>query len=127
MTVTYREIEGTDLVEIELDGAVHRDEFERIAGRLERAIVRHRKLRLLEVIRSFGGIGPGTLLDDIRFSLRHLGAFSRVAVATDLAWLKPLIGVAGALTPAEVRLFALGEIEDARAWLRQEPGRPAAP
>ena len=57
--IDYREIEGTDLVEIELDGWIDRAGFERIAARLETAIARHGKLRLLEVVRSFTGIDPG--------------------------------------------------------------------
>lgn len=123
--IDYREVPGTDLVEIEVDGAIERAEFERIAARLEAAIARHGKLRLLEVVRSFAGIDARTLWQDVRFSLRHLNAFSRVAVVTDLKWMRPLATVAGALIPGEVRLFALGEIGAARAWLNQDPA-PAA-
>ena len=123
MSVIYREVEGTDMVEIELDGAIDRAAFDRIAGQLEHAIARHGRLRLLEVVRSFGGIDPGTLFQDIKFSLRHRNAFSRVAVVTDVGWIRSLARVAGAaLTSAEVDLFPLAEIERARAWLRRGPG-----
>jgi hypothetical protein len=118
--IEYREIPDSDLVEIELDGAIDRPAFDRIAGQLEAAIKRHGKLRLLEVVKSFSGIDPGTLIEDIKFSFRHLNAFSRVAVVTDLAWLKPLATVAGTLAPAEVKVFPLAEIGTARQWLRGE-------
>lgn len=121
--IDYREIAGTDLVEIELDGSIDRAGFERIAARLETAIARHGKLRLLEVVRSFTGIDPGTLWEDLKFSLRHLNAFSRVAVVTDVGWIRPLAAVAGRLAPAEVRVFGLADIEHARTWLRH--GAPA--
>lgn len=118
--LVYREIPDSALVEIELDGAIDRADFDRIATQLEAAIRRHGKLRLLEVVKSFSGIDPGTLFEDIKFSFRHLNSFSRVAVVTDLVWLKPLATVAGTLSPAEVKVFSLAEIGSARQWLRAE-------
>ncbi|MDX1540061.1 MAG: STAS/SEC14 domain-containing protein [Geminicoccaceae bacterium] len=122
MTLSYREIENGDLIEIELDGKVERADFEHVAGRLERAIEQHGKLRLLEVVRSFTGVDAATLLDDLKFSFRHLNDFSRVAVVTDLTWMRALASVSGALIRAEIRVFGLAEIDAARAWLRDEPG-----
>jgi SpoIIAA-like len=123
--IHYREIPGTDLVEIEVDGAIERADFERVAARLEAAIARHGKLRLLEVVRSFTGIDAQTLWQDMKFSLRHLNAFSRVAVATDFKWIRPLATVAGSLIAGEVRVFALGEVGAARAWLNQDAASAA--
>jgi hypothetical protein len=119
----YRETPGTGLIEIELDGRVERADFERVAARLERAIQAHGKVRLMEVVRSFTGLDAGTLLEDVKFSLRHLNHFSRVAVVSDLAWLRTLATVSGKLIPAEVRVFGLAEQDRARAWLMEQgPG-----
>ena len=119
--LAYREVEGSDLIEIELDGRVERADFERIAKRLESAIGTHGKLRLLEVVKSFSGIDAATLLEDLKFSLRHLNDFSRVAVVTDLAWMRGLATVSGVLVPAEIKVFDLARVDEARVWLREEP------
>ncbi|MCE3249151.1 MAG: hypothetical protein K0R41_2976 [Geminicoccaceae bacterium] len=122
----YREDPGSDLVEIVVDGRIGRDEFERIAGRLEAAIARHGKLRLLEEIRSFGGIDPATFWADLRFSLRHLGDFSRCAVVTEKRWAEWLAKAMDPLVACEIRHFPPERITAARDWLRA-PAATAAP
>jgi hypothetical protein len=39
-------------------------------------------------------------------------------VVTDKGWIGPVTRAAGALIPAEVRVFPLADIEGARAWVR---------
>ena len=84
----YREDASDGLVEIVVDGRVSKAEFDEIATRLEAAIARHGKLRVLEEVRSFGGIDPSAFWADLKFGLRHLNHFSRCAVISDQRWIE---------------------------------------
>jgi SpoIIAA-like len=119
--IEYHE-DHSDLVEIVVDGRVGKAEFDAVAARLEAAIARHGKLRVLEEVRSFGGIEPAAFWADLRFVLRHLNHFSRCAVVSDKRWIELLATGADKLIRCEVRHVPPAQVEAARAWLREEAG-----
>ena len=49
---------------------------------------------------------------------------SRVAVVTDLTWIRTLARVSGVLVPAEIRVFDLARLDQARAWLSEARPSP---
>jgi hypothetical protein len=112
--------EKGDMVEIMIDGGVTKDEFDDIAARLERAIGEHGKVRILEEVRSLGGIEPAVFWPDLKFGLRHLNHFSRCAVVTDKTWIEWFAKAVDPLIPCEVRHFPPERIENARDWLRED-------
>ena len=116
--IEYREDGSADLVEIVVDGRVGKTEFDQLAARLEALIARHGKLRVLQEIRSFGGIEPAAFWADLKFGLRHLNDFSRCAVVSNRRWIETFAEAMGKLIPCEVRHFPPQQIEAARAWLR---------
>ncbi len=119
----YREFEDTELVEITVDGYVSDVEFEEVARKLERFIARHGKVRLLEVVKSFGGMSPASFWEDMKFALRHLNDFSRCAVVTDEQWMTWLAKAATVIAPGAVKTFHLNEIDTARGWLTEHVGK----
>lgn len=124
--IEYRDDPDTDIIEVVVDGKISRADFDQIAEKLEAAIKRHGKVRLLEDIRGFSGIAPSALWEDIRFSLRHLSDFSRVAVVADKTWMEWLAKAVNPLVRGEVRHFERARIEEARRWLREDAKGGAA-
>jgi hypothetical protein len=116
--IDYREDNG--LVEITVDGKVSRQDFDDVAARLEAHIARNGKVRVLEQVKSFGGIEPAAFWADLRFSLRHLADFSRCAVVSDKRWIETLATGINKLVACEIRHFAPSQLAAARAWLREE-------
>jgi len=116
----YREDPHSDLIEITVDGRIGKDEFEGIAARLEAAIARHGKVRVLEVVKSLGGVEPSAFWADLKFGLRHLNDFSRCAVVTDKRWIEWLAKAMDPLVACEIRHFPPEQIDAARAWLRAD-------
>jgi hypothetical protein len=116
--IEYRDDPGSDLVEIVVDGHVSKAEFDDVAARLEAAIARPGKLRVLEEVRSFGGIEPSAFWADLQFGLRPRNHFSRCAVVSDKRWIEILATGTGKLIACEVRHFPPDQIEAARDWLR---------
>jgi SpoIIAA-like len=107
----------------------------RLAGRLRRAdytdvllptlralVERGERLRLLVVIDpSFDGLEAGALMQELKadldLGLRHRSAWERIAVASDAEWVRRSVAVLGWIVPGEIRVFALGELEPAKAWV----------
>ena len=108
--IEYREIPETGTVEIKVDGRVTRDVFDQISTQLEAFIVRHGKVRVLEIIDHFGGIDASVLWDDLKFSWRHLNDFSRVAIVTDRRWTELWAKAAGRFVKCEIALFHQNEL-----------------
>jgi hypothetical protein len=118
--IEYRKDAASDLVEIVVDGRVSKAEFDDIAARLEAAIARHGKLRVLEEVRSFGGIEAAAFWADLKFGLRHLNDFSRAAVISDQRWIRLFAEGAGKLVACEIRHFPPDQLAAARAWLEHD-------
>jgi hypothetical protein len=113
----FREDASDGLVEIVVDGRVSKAEFDEIATRLEAAIARHGELRVLQVVKSFGGIDRAAFWADVKFGLRHLNHFSRCAVVSDKRWIETFAKGVDKLIRCEIRHFPPDQLAAARAWL----------
>lgn len=120
--LTYREDADLGTAEVVIDGRVSRQEFERVAGRLEALIERHGKVRVLEFIKDFEGMDVDAFWEDIKFTLRHLNDFSRCAIVTDKNWINLWSELIQPFIRCEVEHFEPHEIEAARAWLAWPEG-----
>ena len=78
--LSYKEYDNAQAVEIVLKGRVSTEEFDSVASKLEAFIQRHGQVRVLEIIKDFEGMDAVAFWHDIKFSLRHLNDFSRMAV-----------------------------------------------
>ena len=82
----------------------------------------NRKLRLLyHVAPGFESFQAGAMWDDAKLGFRHFSGWDRVALVTDVAWLRGLTSAMRFLVPAELRLFADAELEEAKAWIAEQP------
>lgn len=119
--LTIKPCEHSNIIEFTLDGALSREEFERLAAQIEASITEHGQVRLIEVVKHLGAISPATLWADFKFSPRHIKDFSHVAVVADQQWIGWLSQMVQPLMKAEIRNFTLAEIEQARYWIRNAP------
>lgn len=118
--MTYVEIPNTNIAEIMIDGKVTRENFDAVIPKIEALIEKHGTIRFLEEIRSFGGFELSMLWDDMKFSFNHLKDFERVAIVTDKNWIKNWSKIGIIFMKAEMKLFDLEDINDARIWLMED-------
>src|SRR6185369_6064626 len=78
--LAYKEYDNAQAVEIILSGRVSTEEFDKVARKLEAFIGRHGQIRVLEVIKDFEGMDAGAFWHDVKFRLRHVQDFSRIAI-----------------------------------------------
>jgi hypothetical protein len=90
---------------------------------IDKAIEEHDRVKLLvQVGPDFEGYSLDAAWDDTRLGLRHWNGFERVAVVSDVPWLRTGIKAMGFMMPCPVRLFSLAELDDAKRWLAESLG-----
>jgi SpoIIAA-like len=89
---------------------------------LKEAIERGESVRLLfQLGPDFQKFDPGALLADaqtgLTLGLRHLSAWKRTALVTDVDWVRRAVELLGWMTPGELRLFSHEKLDEAKAWV----------
>ena len=90
---------------------------------LERGLEQHERLKLLAVLaEDFEAYELGAAWEDSKELLRHWGGFERLAVVSEVPWVRLAMQVFAPALPCPVRLFANDQVEDARRWLAESLG-----
>lgn len=85
---------------------------------VEHALAQHKKIRVYyHIDAGFSGIAPGTMWDDFRVGIEHLFRWDRLAVVTDVEWIRYTLKTFSFVLPCEVRVFRLEEAAEARTWI----------
>ncbi len=109
-----------NVVGISVTGRVTKDECREI---LVPAIAK--SLRWRDKIRLYYELGsrfPGSGWDDLDLGFEHASRCERIAIVTDIAWVRLTVKAIRFLIPGEIRVFATIEADDARAWITAQPG-----
>jgi SpoIIAA-like len=80
---------------------------------------RHDKIRLYYELNSRF---PGAAWDDLDLGLDHASCCERVAIVTDIGWVRHTVKAVRFLIPSKIRVFASIEAEEGRAWITARPG-----
>lgn len=112
-----------NILAIRATGLVTGDDYQNIVSpAAEDRRAAHDKLRLFfHIPPTFKKFTTTALWDDAHIGLHRLRGFERVAVVTDIEWLKTLtngIKPLDSADSAEIRVFANGEFDEARNWIR---------
>ncbi len=62
-------------------------------------------------------MGPGAVWEDFRLGIDNLLRWERVAVVTDVDWIRVAVKVFRFLVPGEIRVFRMHEVTEARLWV----------
>ena len=117
MACIYTEHKTLPVVEILVDGRVTEHDMDQILPKMEVFIEKHGKVRMVEIIERFEGFDPSTILDGIKFDVKHMTDLTHVAVVTDTPWIGFMTRAAAAVVPLTIRVFDLDALDEARAWI----------
>ncbi|MBI1397151.1 MAG: STAS/SEC14 domain-containing protein [Betaproteobacteria bacterium] len=65
----------------------------------------------------FAGFEAGAVWDDAKLGLKHLSGWDRVAVVTDVDWVRHAMRLFAVVIPGHVRVYSNAEYFDAEKWL----------
>jgi SpoIIAA-like len=107
---------------IEASGEVTGEDYEQVViPAVHRHVEGGGKIRLLYLLGTeFDGFTAAAMWDDTKVGMGHPFSWERIAVVTDDDAYRRLVKTVGFLMPAKVRVFALAELEDAKAWIASQ-------
>jgi SpoIIAA-like len=93
-----------------------------LVPRVELTLKRYAKIRCYyELGTQFSKMEPGAMWEDFKIGAGHLSRWERVAIVSDIEWIKHATNVFRFLMPGEVRVFATSEAASAREWITAGP------
>jgi hypothetical protein len=117
--IEYREIPDADMIELVIDGYITAEEFHAIAEKAQAFMEKHKKVRALKEVRSFTGLDFSIFKEKLIGAwLKHLKDIRGAALVCDEHWMEQLTDLLKPIFPYPVRCFKIGQIEEARAWLK---------
>jgi len=85
---------------------------------VEAALKTHEKVRLYyEIGPDFGGYDPAAAWEDLKLGMKHFTRWERVAVVTDVDWIKHTMQIFSFIMPGDMRVFPTAEAKNARVWM----------
>jgi hypothetical protein len=110
-----------DVLAFEATGQVTHADYRDLLVPKAEAMMGHGPVKVLYVIGpEFTGFDLGAMADDGVLWVRHWHDFIRIAVVTDLPWLKTTVAVFRPFLHGETRVFGLAGLDAAKAWIVEE-------
>jgi len=104
------------VIGFEASGRIRAEDYrDMVLPALERAAAAG-EVRFVIVMRDFDGMSGGAVWQDLKVGFEHLRSWKRVALVTDIAWMRDLTSLFGWMTPGEVKTFSLAQQDEAIAW-----------
>jgi hypothetical protein len=104
------------VIGFEASGRIRAEDYRDVVlPALERAAAAG-EVRFVIVMRDFDGMSGGAVWQDLKVGFEHLRAWKRVALVTDIAWMRDLTSLFGWMTPGEVKTWPLAQQDEAIAW-----------
>lgn len=119
MAIQLKEENDGKVLEVEVTGKLHREDYKHFVPEFERLVGLHAKLRVLFVMRDFHGWEPCALWEDIRFDMKHFADIERIAMVGDKTWEKGMAAFCIPFTRAKIRYFDTTHLAQARTWISE--------
>jgi hypothetical protein len=88
---------------------------------MQKSLRRHDKIRLYYELNSRF---PGAAWDELDLGVEHASRCERVAIVTDISWVRLTVKALRFLIPSDIRVFATVQAEEGRAWIKsRQPAR----
>ena len=85
---------------------------------VEAQFARQKKVRFLYHLgEEFTGFEVAAMWDDTKLGLKHFSGWEKMAVVSDVAWIRVAIEAFGLALPGRVRAFHDSELADAKRWV----------
>jgi hypothetical protein len=109
------------VIGIEAKGKVTRSDYESVIIPLVGDKLRnHKKLNLLYHIGDdFSGMEAEAMWEDAKVGFRNLSAWNKIAVVSNVDWIRMAVKMFGIVMPGHVKVFANDQLPEARIWVSE--------
>jgi hypothetical protein len=108
-----------DVLALKVRGIITSQDYRKtLIPLVEKKLEGHDHLKLLIIFDdAFESYSGAAIWDDMRFGFSHLGDFSRIAIVTDLGWIRHSAKLFGPLIRGKVHIFDVKDLVEARSWI----------
>ena len=79
---------------------------------------RYGKIRFLYHLgENFSGFDAGAIWDDAKIGMKHLAGWEKIALISDVEWIRAAVKLFGIAIPGQVRVFGNHELAEAIRWI----------
>jgi hypothetical protein len=114
----YLKEHATDLIAVMVTGKLDKADYDSLLPEAEEKLRRYGKVSVYWEMVDFDGWQLSGLWPELKFDIKHLNDFNRVALVGGKKWESMIASVAKPFTTAEIRFFDLSEREQAMAWVK---------
>ncbi|MEJ2644757.1 MAG: STAS/SEC14 domain-containing protein [Gammaproteobacteria bacterium] len=102
-------------------GTVTAGDYEEvIIPAVEALFSRYDKIRFLYHLgEEFSGFEAAAMWDDAKLGLKHLTGWERMAIVSDVEWIRTAIRAFGVAIPGQIRVFHNREFAEASRWISE--------
>ncbi len=101
-------------------GEVTADDYKNIlVPAIEKSIEQYNKIIALYYLGpEFTGYTAGAMLCDTKVGLSHLKAWEKIAVVSDVSWVRNGVQIFGFIMPCPVKIFSNEQLSQAKVWIQ---------
>jgi len=117
-----------NIVGVTFSGNVSGEDYENVfLPMIQAAVVKHDKIRVLyHLDESFESYNFKAMFDDAKIGFEYWSSFEKIAVVSNVTWIRNSVKAFSFLMPGEINLFSNAELEKARVWLQKPPQKNLA-
>ena len=107
-----------NVIGVRAKGRVTADDYKHVLiPAVEAALKGRDRIRLYYDCSDFESIASGAMLEDFKIGLRDMPHWERMAVVTDIEWIKLVIGAFAFMIHGDVKIFLPSQVSEARRWI----------
>ena len=110
-----------NILGFEAIGDVTGEDYEKVLiPAVEEKLKEYPKVRMLYQLGSdFTGYKAEAIWDDTKIGFKHLKAWERIAVVSDVKWVTEGVHMFSFMMPGKMRVFKNDELSDAKKWVAE--------
>ena len=110
-----------NIIHFVASGMVTSEDYEKVLiPEVEKMLESHSKLRMIyQLDETFESFTAGAMWDDTQLGLNHFTAWEKIAVVTDVVWIRGALNVFAFAIPTMVKIYSNADLEEAKEWIQE--------
>lgn len=110
-----------NVVAVTVSGILTGEDYEKVlVPAIEGKVQKYGKIRLLyQLSEKYEGFDDKAMLEDVRFDIKYLAKFEKIAFISNVDWIINSIKVFKFIIPGSVRTYRNEELPEAKAWISE--------
>jgi len=111
----------SNVVGVEAHGVITAQDYDKqLIPHIQEKLKTHDHINLLFVAGdAFRTYSAGAVWDDTRFGMMHLADFEKIAIVSDVDWIRMGAKIFGPLMLGKLHVFAMSELDEAKRWVKR--------